>query len=116
MDKRLMKMTAATRVIRTLLQAGMLLGMSVVVDLALRATVAALLLLRPVVGMVLVPTGVIFFFLALFVGFWAEARPIAEHRWAVLGIGLGSIMLAQLYDDLIRVVDRLRTDVARSVP
>jgi hypothetical protein len=115
MDKRLMNMTAALHRIRTFLQAGALRGMNVLIDLALWATVTALLLLRPVVGMVLVPIGVIFFFLALLVGFWAEARPIAEHRWAVLGIGLGSILLAQLYDEVIRILDRLRTDVDKPV-
>jgi hypothetical protein len=115
MDKRLMNITAALQRIRTLLQAGTLRGLYVLIDLALWSTVTVLLLLRPVVGLVLLPTGVIFFFLAVVVGFWAEARPIVEHRWAVLGIGLGSILLAQLYDEVTRLVDRLRSHVDSSV-
>jgi len=115
MDKRLMHMTSALQRIQTLLHAGSLRGQYVLIDLALWATVTVLLLLRPVVAMVLLPTGVIFFFLAVVVGFWAEARPIVEHRWAVLGIGLGSILLARLYDEAIRLVDRLRSDVDSSV-
>ena len=107
--------SSALHRIRTLLQAVALRGMMVLIDLALWAVVTSLLMLRPVVALTVVPIGFVFFFLAVFVGFWAEARPIAEHRWAVLGIGLGSILLAQLYDELIRFVDRVRTDVARSV-
>lgn len=90
------------------------LAMKAVTSLSLWILVTSLLMLRPVVMMVLMPLGTVFFFLAVVVGFWAEARPIAEHRWAVLGIGLGSVLLAQLYDECIRVADRLRTNESQS--
>ena len=71
------------------------------------AVVTTLLILRPVIAMLLLPLGMMLVLLAVLIGFWAEARPIAEHRWALLGIGLGSIALIQLYDALIGVLAAL---------
>ena len=71
------------------------------------ALVTTLLILRPVIAMLLVPLGVTLVLLAVLIGFWAEARPIAEHRWALLGIGLGSIALMQVFDGVIGLLDSL---------
>jgi hypothetical protein len=60
--------------------------------------------------MVLIPVGSLMLLMALIVGFLAEARPIYEHRWPLLLIGLCSIALMQIYDSLIRMLEAARGD------
>ena len=75
--------------------------------------ITALLLLRPLVAMLLLPFGGLLLLGALVFGFWAQTPHFFEQRWAMVGLALGSVLAVQAYDGLVRLLEAARSTYGR---
>jgi hypothetical protein len=108
MDDAVNRQTASFRAVLSLCWAAITGALAAALQALLWSVITSMLVVRPLLSLVLIPVGSLMLLMVLIVGFLAEARPIYEHRWPLLMIGLGSIALMQIYDSLIRMLEAAR--------